>query len=110
MRAQRKVGELTSVMEKAHHAGPGRGKTKSEAPTLFSQTKAAALSEVGITKQQASDWEALAKVPQKQFDLAMEEARESGVKPSVAAITGPTAGAPSDVVDDRPNRCLRRSR
>jgi hypothetical protein len=56
-RAATKAGELLQKMEKAKApAGPGRGhKTRSEVPTSFSDGPKT-LAQLGLTKQQSSDW------------------------------------------------------
>jgi len=77
LRAERKAGQLLSQMEKAKGAAqPGIGRsggTRSDGPT--------ALRDLGVTKQQSSDWQKLGRVPQEQF----EQSLKSG-KPTTAGI------------------------
>jgi hypothetical protein len=61
LRAERKVGAIVRDMEKARGArepGTNRGVTRSAAPT------ASTLADLGISKDQSSNWQKLAKVPE----------------------------------------------
>lgn len=82
-RAATKAGELLKVQEKARR-GPdkegGGHSQRSENSTSEPKT----LSELGISKQQSSDWQKLASVPKDQFEaaLAAKSVRELIAKPS----------------------------
>lgn len=95
-RATRRIGQLTAAMEKS--GGPGRGKKKSPGRTSFSKTselwsaeqgrkrsKADALAEVGLTKQQAHRAERLAAIPDEEFERRVSEGRRTG-RLSVSAL------------------------
>jgi|SRR3954453_3725052 hypothetical protein len=82
LRAERKAGELFAEREKAKGAAGnpgGRGATivRSSDDTAHPQT----LQELGISKQQSSDWQRLAAVPEEQFEAALANPDE---KPSTA--------------------------
>ena len=70
VRAERRTGELLRKMPKAAgargQAGPGRGKTGSPITTPFSDTPT--LKDFGITKDQSSEWQKLAAVPEEEFE------------------------------------------
>jgi hypothetical protein len=86
LRAERKAGILLRQMEKAKGArepGSNRGMTRSDAATA-SKT----LGDLGITKDQSSQWQRLADVPEDTFEAALA----GPVKPTTTwIITG--AGA-----------------
>lgn len=88
LRSERKAGELLKAMVKAKGAAqPGIGRaggTRSDGPT--------ALRELGISKQQSSDWQKLAEVPEEQFEQALSNYIH---KPSTAGIIA--AAAPPKV-------------
>jgi len=83
IKAERKAGELLAQMKKAKGGaekstkrnGPGGKVMQSGGPT--------ALRDIGISKQQSSDWQKLAAVPQKRFEAAL---LDNGKMPSTAAI------------------------
>lgn len=80
LRAERKAGELLRDMEKAKGAaepGTNRGTTPSH-DVRASPTR----SELGVSYKQSSDWQRLAKVPQDEFEAALNGAE----KPSTAGI------------------------
>jgi hypothetical protein len=82
LRAERKAGELLSQMEKAKGApGPGRGKAGSPAGPAFTETPT--LRDLGISKQQSSDWQRLADVPQEKFEAALTDPIQ---RPTTAGI------------------------
>lgn len=85
-RAEAKVGQLLSQMEKAKggaEPGIGRGGAKNAVPSE-NRIPPPTLAELGITKKQSSEFQQLAAVPKKEFEAAFAE----GGKPSVAEITG----------------------
>jgi hypothetical protein len=93
LRAERKVGQLLREREMARgaaEAGTNRGTTRSDHPT-------ASLSDLGITKQQSSDWQKLAALSRDEFEsaLAAEHPTTSGI---IAAHTEPKA---AQQMDDR---------
>jgi hypothetical protein len=72
MRAARKAGELLKAMEKAkgfagNPGGRGAPIVRSENSTAHPKT----LAELGISKQESSDWQKLAAVPQDEFETAL---------------------------------------
>jgi hypothetical protein len=73
LRAERKAGQLLSQMDKAKGAAqPGIGRaggTRSDGPT--------ALRDLGVSKQQSSDWQKLGKIPDAEFETAMELPRKA---------------------------------
>lgn len=84
LRAERKAGELLRKQEKAKGAaGNPRGRgapiVRSDDPTTHLPT----LCDLGVSKQQSSDWQRLAEVPQEQFDTALADPDR---KPTTAGI------------------------
>jgi hypothetical protein len=81
LRAERKCGQLLREREKAKGgAQPGVGRRgaagmQSDGPT--------ALSDLGISKQQSSDWQKLAEVPDDDFEAILSK---PGQKPIIAGI------------------------
>jgi hypothetical protein len=78
LRAERKAGQILAKMEKpkgGKREGAGRpkkdappkAKSGSRGPTLKSN-------DAGISKQQSSQWQKLAKVPEEQFEAALAQA------------------------------------
>src|ERR1700730_4448849 len=64
MRAARKAGELSKKIEKIDpKVSGGRGD--------LPRSKGEALSDAGISTQQASDWERLSDVPEDEFEAAL---------------------------------------
>lgn len=89
LRAERKVGELLRGREKAKgaaEAGTNRGTTRSDDPTA-SQT----LRDLGISKQQSSNWQRLADVPKEEFEAALTDPVQ---KPTTAGIIRAAAEPP----------------
>lgn len=77
VRAERRIGELTRVLEKAPSpktgkAGPGRGK-RAGTKDMFS--KGRALKEIGVSRQQASEFERIASVPERHFEAFIRQQR-----------------------------------
>lgn len=72
VRAERRMGELLREMDKHPGGGPGRGKkNQSPPPTSFS---GATLKSLGLTKQQSSDAQKLAAIPEPEFEQRISEA------------------------------------
>lgn len=69
LRSERKAGELLKQMEKAKAGPPVRN--RSVDPTDY--RGAPTLADLGISKQQSSDWQRLADVPDKQFAAALTD-------------------------------------
>ena len=81
LRAERKAGQLLSKAEKAKgaaQAGTNRGKT-----TRSTGTTASTLKNLGITKNQSSQWQRLGKMDKDQFEAAIGETTR---KPSTKGI------------------------
>jgi hypothetical protein len=91
LRAERKAGQLLIGMEKAKGA-QGSGSNQHEVRSH--DTTAPTLRDLGITKQQSSNWQRLADVPQEQFDAALADATQ---KPSTAGIIRAADMAPENV-------------
>jgi hypothetical protein len=71
VRAERRAGELLATMPKAKGAAePGTKRGSTRSPNATASTPLAAL---GVTKQQASEWQQLAKVPEKEFEKALAD-------------------------------------
>lgn len=88
LRAERKAGALLKVMVKAkgspgnQHTGPvDRSNRSNLSPTL---------ADLGVSKQQSSDWQKLADVPEEQFEQAL---RDYIHRPSTAGIIAATTPA-----------------
>ena len=66
LRAERKAGQLLKQMQKAKAGRPtkNRSKRSTDFPTL---------AELGVTKDQSSQWQKLADVPDKQFAAALAD-------------------------------------
>jgi hypothetical protein len=69
LRAERKAGQLLRAMEKAKR-GPGKGTTQRSQRLTF---EAATLSDLGISKQQASDWQRLGAIPAAEFEADLTD-------------------------------------
>lgn len=83
LRAERKAGELLKQIDRA---GRGRPSDKTSAgPTL---------SELGVSRDQSSNWQQLADVPQEQFDAALD----GEDKPSTAGIIAATTPPKPEVI------------
>jgi N6-adenosine-specific RNA methylase IME4 len=70
LRAERRAGELLREMEKNQGAVPGKTGRKAQ-PVLDTQPK---LSDLGISKTQSSRWQALAALPQQQYESVEADA------------------------------------
>ncbi len=71
MRAERRAGELLREMEKNKGAVLGKTGRKGQ-PVLDTKPK---LSDLGVSKTQSSRWQALAAIPEKQFEAVVADAR-----------------------------------
>lgn len=87
LRAERRAGELLKEMKQngqrhsgSPTAGPGRGKNGVERRDSVS---APTLSDLGITKDQASQWQALADIPTEQFEAGLAD---NGGRPSTEGM------------------------
>ena len=76
LRAERKAGALLKAIEKAKAGRPAKNRSTD---TTNSRT----LKELGVTKDQSSNWQKLAAVPQEQFDAALGD---KTVKPTTTSI------------------------
>lgn len=78
IRAERRCGELLIEMEKTgernsgNEPGPGRGNKGVAPPDTFSKKS---LADLGVSRDQSSQWQELARIPKKDFD---EEFRKPG--------------------------------
>jgi hypothetical protein len=92
LRAERKLGELLREMEKAKGArgNPGgRG-----APIVRSNgATAQTLAELGITKNQSTNWQKLAAVPQNQFEAALAGPEKPTLNRIISAAAPPPDAA-----------------
>ena len=79
LRAERKAGALLAEREKATGGQPYQGSTGRSARPVET------LSDLGISKQQSSDWQRLAAVPEEAFESALADPDE---KPTTAGIIG----------------------
>lgn len=77
IRAERRAGELLRVMARQGERDPGKGGDRKSR----SQRETVKLSDLSITKTQSSRWQALAAVPEKDFESALK-----GGKPSTSGI------------------------
>jgi hypothetical protein len=87
LRAERKAGALLKKTKKAKGGGGKAGRKRSDDAT--------ALSDLGISKQQSSDWQKLADVPDQQFEAALADPT---AKPTTAGIIRATAEPRADPV------------
>lgn len=78
LRAERKAGELLAVTEKAKPGGDMRPEHRSPRSTNAPPT----LRDLGISKDQSSNWQRLAQVPAEQFEAALAAPE----KPSTTGI------------------------
>ena len=69
VRAERKCGELLSEMEKAKRGADKNGSGQRSQRTTPESPKT--LAEMGVSKDQSSKWQQLAKVPDKEFEDAI---------------------------------------
>lgn len=95
MRAERRSGELLKEMK---DNGERKGRGGTEAQMSRSTTIAPKLSDLGITRDQSSQWQRLAEVPQEQFEAAFK----APTRPSttgILAAAGKATAPPKIPVD-----------
>jgi hypothetical protein len=93
LRAERKAGQLLGQMDKAKGArepGTNRGSTRSCEGT------ASTLDDLGISKNQSSQWQKMGAVPQDEFDRAMAEAERPTTNGILRATQEPKVNPVSD--------------
>jgi hypothetical protein len=86
LRAERRAGQLLKDMKERgeRQKKGGDRKSKSRRPTLISDTTPKpTIAELGITKDQSSQWQGLAEVPEKEFE---ELIAAPGPKPTTQGI------------------------
>jgi hypothetical protein len=71
LRAERRAGQLLKEMEKAKGGQPYQKSYQSDDPTSSPNGDNKTLDELGVSKQQSSDWQKLADVPEEEFELAL---------------------------------------
>ena len=71
-RAERRAGQLIAEMEKAKGA---RGSGSNQHQVRSHDATAPSLSDLGISKQQSSDWQKLADIPDREFEQALKSSR-----------------------------------
>ena len=97
LRAERRAGELSAKIEKA--AGrPGKNNSPHCAENLSKQT---ALENIGISTQQASEWERLAAMPKDEFEISLRTSGASArtiINDYEARHREPAAPLPAEVI------------
>jgi hypothetical protein len=87
LRAERRAGELLREMkdkrERRPEGGPGRGKKTVNGNDSFSKPS---LLELGITRNQSSQWQKVASIPEEQFEASISTAREKQQEITTAAV------------------------
>jgi hypothetical protein len=96
LRAERRAGELLAEMAKNKGALPGKTGRKGR-PVLDPTPK---LSDLGISKDQSSRWQALAGLPEQEFENKVTRATDT----AVAAIDAPPRGKRSGKGNGKPPR------
>jgi hypothetical protein len=96
LRAERRAGELLAEMDKNKGALPGKTGRKGR-PVLDPTPK---LSDLGISKDQSSRWQALAGLPEQEFENKVTHATDT----AVAAIDAPSGGKQSGKGKGKPPR------
>ncbi len=88
IRAERRAGELLRDMEKAKGA-PGNQHT-GKVDRSSDVTGPPPLSDLGISKQQSSNWQRLATVPQEIFDDELKHASRPTTSANIEQVIQPT--------------------
>jgi hypothetical protein len=85
LRAERRAGELLREMEKNQG---GKPETVNPKPVASPDRldKAPTLRSLGVTKQQSSDWQKLAKIPEKEFERRLGDAVRGDKVPTTASV------------------------
>jgi hypothetical protein len=76
IRAERRAGELLQEMKKRGERDPGNGgdrKSPSTATTVIQSNKPSTLQDIGITRDQSSQWQKLAEIPLEEFEEAVTQ-------------------------------------
>ena len=81
MRAERRAGQMLKDMDKAKG-----GRPELTGPSSVPVNSVLTLSEVGITKNQSSQWQKVANVPEEEFEKHIAEDTAKGKAPSSTAI------------------------
>lgn len=72
VRAQRRAGEMLAQTEKSEGGRPSKTSTQEE-PVMSAPT----LEEIGVTKKQSSNWQALASMTEEHFEATVEAAKDT---------------------------------
>jgi hypothetical protein len=80
LRAERKAGQLLTQMEKAKGGSPTPSPDGRGSPTLAA---------LGVSYNQSSQWQSLAKIPDDDFEIAMQSAEQPTTGGLIAAHTAP---------------------
>jgi hypothetical protein len=84
LRAERKAGSLLKEMKKAKASGSNQHEERSHSTTAPPR-----LSDLGITKDQSSQWQKLADVPQEDFDAALTDPTTKPTTNGILAAAAP---------------------
>jgi hypothetical protein len=90
LRAERRAGEMLKEGKEKGQRDAGRGgdrKSQSQdADHEHATVKPATLEEIGINKSQSSRWQAIAAIPEVQFEQIIREAKEANREPTQRAL------------------------
>jgi hypothetical protein len=88
LRAERRCGEILNAMKEAGAMAKGTLKEGQQLPQSHAATtESKTLADLGISKTQSSRWQALARVPEHEFENAL---RDPGTKPTTSGILART--------------------